>query len=57
MLEVPVYDMQGKALEKLQVDPAAFGGEVNAALLKQAVVAYHTNSHQGSANNLSLIHI
>ncbi|MFW6154544.1 MAG: 50S ribosomal protein L4 [Planctomycetota bacterium] len=50
MLEVPVYDMQGNALEKLQVDPAAFGGEVNAALLKQAVVAYHTNSHQGSAN-------
>jgi large subunit ribosomal protein L4 len=51
MLEVPVYDMQGNALEKLQVDPAVFGGEVNAALLKQAVVAYHTNSHQGSAHN------
>jgi len=53
MLEVPVYDMQGNPVETLQVDPAAFGGEVNAALLKQAVVAYHTNSHQGSANNRS----
>lgn len=49
MLEVPVYDMQGSELEKLQVDEAAFGGEVNVALLKQAVVAYHTNSHQGTA--------
>jgi len=49
MLEVPVYDMQGKELDKLQVDADAFGGEVNVALLKQAVVAYHTNSHQHSA--------
>ena len=49
MVEVPVYDMQGNRLETLQVDEAVFGGRVNAALLKQAVVAYHTNSHQGSA--------
>ncbi len=49
MLEVPVYDMQGKEVEKLSVDEAAFGGEVNIPLLKQAVVAYHTNTHQGSA--------
>ena len=53
MLEVPVYDMQGKELEKLQVDADSFGGEVNVALLKQAVVAYHTNSHQGTAANRS----
>ena len=49
MLEVPVYDMQGSPIETLKVDEAIFGGYVNAALLKQAVVAYHTNTHQGSA--------
>lgn len=53
MLEVPVYDMQGTELEKLPVDEAALGGEVNVALLKQAVVAYHTNSHQGTATTRS----
>jgi len=49
MVEVPIYNMQGDQIETLSVDEAAFGGEVNVALLKQAVVAYHTNSHQGSA--------
>lgn len=49
MLEVPVYDMQGNKLESMQVDEARLGGEVNPALLKQAMVAYHTNTHQGSA--------
>jgi large subunit ribosomal protein L4 len=49
MLEVPVYNTDGKQIETLQVDEAAFGGEVNAQLLKQAVVAYHANRRQGSA--------
>jgi large subunit ribosomal protein L4 len=49
MVEVPVYDMQGAKVGTLDVDEAKFGGQVNVALLKQAVVAYHTNSHQGSA--------
>lgn len=49
MVEVPVYNTEGKQIETLKVDEQTFGGEVNAALLKQAVVAYHTNQHQGSA--------
>ena len=49
MVEVPIYNMQGDQVETLTVDEAAFGGEVNVALLKQAVVAYHTNSHQCTA--------
>ncbi len=49
MLEVPVYDMQGEKIETLKVDEEIFGGVINASLLKQAVVAYHTNTHQGSA--------
>ncbi len=53
MLEVPVYNTSGKKVETLKVDEALFGGEVNVALLKQAVVAYLANKRQGSAANKS----
>ncbi len=49
MLEVPVYNTDGKQIETLQVDEALFGGQVNAPLLKQAIVRYHANRRQGSA--------
>ena len=49
MIEVPVYNVSGKELEKIQVDPAKLGGEVRTALLKQALVAYHANQRQGTA--------
>ena len=34
-----------------QIDEAVFGSVVNPALIKQAVVGYHANLHQGSAAN------
>jgi len=49
MLEVPVYNTEGKQIETLSVGDEAFGTRVNAALLKQAVVAYHANKRQGTA--------
>lgn len=49
MLEVPVYNTSGEQVRSLQVDEAAFGTVVNVDLLKQAVVAYHANRRQGSA--------
>jgi large subunit ribosomal protein L4 len=48
MIEVPVYNVSGKELEKIQVDEAKLGGEVRKALLKQALVAYHANQRQGT---------
>ena len=53
MLEVPVYNMTGEKVETIQVDPERFGGTVNVALLKQAVVAYHAARRQGSAQTKS----
>lgn len=53
MLEVPVYDIEGKQVETLQVDENDFGGFVNEDLLKQAIVAYHANKRQGSASGLT----
>lgn len=49
MLQVPVYDTGGEKIDTLEIDETVFGGQVNAALVKQAVVAYHANRRQGSA--------
>ena len=49
MLEVKVYNTAGEEVDTLRIDEARLGGSVNAALLKQAVVAYHANSHRGTA--------
>ena len=49
MLEVPVYNTDGKKIDTLKVDEKVFGGAVNLPLLKQAIVAYHANRRQGTA--------
>jgi len=48
-MDVPVYNMQGNEVAKLKIDETALGGEINAALIKQAYVRYHANLRQGSA--------
>jgi len=53
MINVPVYNTSGEKVGDEQLDEAVLGGEVNAALLKQAVVMYHANGRQGSANTKS----
>jgi large subunit ribosomal protein L4 len=49
MIEVPVFDQTGQKVETLQVDEVRLGGEVRPALLKQALVMYHANQRQGTA--------
>lgn len=49
MLSVPVFNMQGQRVGEVQVDPAALGGEVRPALIKQAVVAYQDHQRLESA--------
>ena len=49
MLEVPVYNRDGKQIDTLKVDEDLLGSTVNAPLLKQAIVAYHANRRQGTA--------
>lgn len=53
MIQVPVYNQSGKEVEKLSIDPAKLGGEVNNALLKQAVVYYQTAQRQGTHQTLA----
>lgn len=50
-MEVPVYNMQGKKTGTMSVDEVALGETVNAPLIKQAYVRYHSNLRQGSARS------
>lgn len=49
MIDLPVYDTNGKTVETLSIDESQLGGEVRPALLKQAYVMFHANQRQGSA--------
>jgi large subunit ribosomal protein L4 len=48
MIEIPIYNQAGQEIEKFQIDEARLGGEVNPAILKQAIVMYHANKRQGT---------
>ncbi|MEA3224627.1 MAG: 50S ribosomal protein L4 [Planctomycetota bacterium] len=49
MIDLAVYNTDGKEIESLKVDEAAFGGSVRHHLLKQAIVMYHANKRVGTA--------
>jgi large subunit ribosomal protein L4 len=53
MLEVPVYNTDGKKIDTFQVDETLFGSQVNVDLVKQAVVTYHANRRQGTVRTKS----
>lgn len=49
MIDVAVYNREGKEIETVQVDENVFGGKVRIPLLKQAIVMYHANKRVGTA--------
>lgn len=53
MLEIPVYNADGKKIDTFPVDEALFGSQVNVDLVKQAVVTYHANRRQGTVKTKS----
>jgi large subunit ribosomal protein L4 len=48
MIELPVYNREGKQVSQIQIDEAILGRRVRPALLKQAIVMYHANKRQGT---------
>ncbi len=48
-MKVPVYNVQGKEVASIDIDEKSLGGEINAALIKQAYVKYHAGTRQGSS--------
>ena len=53
MIDVAIYNQSGEKIDTIQVDEAKLGGEVRINLLKQALVMYHANQRQGSAQTLA----
>jgi len=49
MINLAVYNREGKEVESLKVDESAFGNFVRYPLLKQAIVMYHANRRVGTA--------
>ena len=49
MIRVAVYNREGNEVDSLKVDEAVLGGRVRYALLKQAIVMYHSNKRVGTA--------
>jgi large subunit ribosomal protein L4 len=53
MLSIPVYNESGDQIGQEQIEEAALGAPVNAALLKQAVVMYYARRRQGTVAHKS----
>jgi large subunit ribosomal protein L4 len=53
MVTLPVYNPTGTKVGDESIDEQLLGGEINAALLKQAVVMYHANRRQGTVQTKS----
>ena len=49
MINLAVYNKEGKEIETLRVDELLFGDFVRYPLLKQAIVMYHANKRVGTA--------
>ena len=49
MIELAVYNRDGKEVESLKVDESILGGYIRYPLLKQAIVMYHANNRVGTA--------
>jgi len=49
MLTLPVYNAEGKEIDSLKLDSAAFNGDINTAVLHQIVNAYRANQRKGLA--------
>ncbi|HHT9119270.1 MAG TPA: 50S ribosomal protein L4 [Candidatus Hypogeohydataceae bacterium YC41] len=49
MIELAVYNSQGKEVDKVSMEEERLGGEVKKALLKEAVLMYEANQRVGTA--------
>jgi len=49
MIDLTVYNIEGKEVDKIKVDEVLLGGKIRYRLLKQAVVMYHANKRVGTA--------
>ena len=50
MLELDVYNMDGSKVDSVRIDEAVFGGAVNRAVLREAVLMYQASRRSGTAS-------
>lgn len=50
MLELIIYNNEGKEVEKISIEESLFGGEVNKRLLQEVIIMYQSNQRKGSAS-------
>lgn len=50
MLELIIYNNEGKEVEKVSVEESLFGGEVNKRLLQEVIIMYQSNQRKGTAS-------
>ena len=53
MIDLAVYNADGREVDRLKVDEAVLGGRVRYPLIKQAIVMYHANKRVGTASTKS----
>ena len=54
MTKVPVFNIEGKESESINVPEGVFGEPVNAQVIHQAVVKYHASKRQGLASTKTM---
>jgi large subunit ribosomal protein L4 len=50
MLELTVYNNEGKETGKISIEESLFGGEVNKKLLHEVIIMYQSNQRKGTAS-------
>ncbi|MFA5795315.1 MAG: 50S ribosomal protein L4 [Candidatus Brocadiia bacterium] len=50
MIEVPLYNQEGKEIERLKIDETVFGERINRPLLNQVVRMYEVTMRRGTAS-------
>ena len=53
MATVAVYDIEGKEVDKIELDDNIFGAEINENIVHKAVVSYLANNRQGTQSALT----
>lgn len=48
-ISLPIYNTEGREIDKIELDTAVFGGVINKAAIYQAVTAYRANQRKGLA--------
>lgn len=49
-INLPIYNTEGREIDKIKLDTAVFGGVINKAAIYQAVSAYRANQRKGLAS-------